>query len=187
MSEYEKDIKDLIAQMSRQQGGANMPGNMDAPTGPKIDTSSGMGTDQSPHLMNEGGNNAMGSVDQSPLNPVNSVRPMGTPVDAIKPQVQNAANIITPSIAPASAPVDGCPQCGLVHPPIAPGGKCPMAPVTVKGAKGESEKVVDVNKFLADLKNIIVSQAEMKKVTDIEKLFKNIIVEVTKYLEGYSE
>ena len=186
MTDYEKDIKDLISQMHRQQGGGSMPGNMDAPSGPsgQIDTSGGMGTDQSPHLMNEGGSNSMGSVDQSPLNPVNSVRPMGTPV-GVKPQVQNAANI---AAAPAHipAPVEGgCAQCGMVHPPIAPGTRCPMAPVKVKN--GAEEKVVDVNRFLTDLKNIIVSQAEMKKVTDIEKLFKNIIVEVTKYLEDYSE
>lgn len=61
-----------------------------------------------------------------------------------------------------------------------------MASIKVKADDG-TEKTVDVNKFLADLKNIIISQSDIKKIKDVEKLFKNIIVEVTKYLESYKE
>ena len=41
--------------------------------------------------------------------------------------------------------------------------------------------------FLGDLKNIIISQVDQKKIQDVEQLFKNIIVEITKFLEGYTE
>jgi hypothetical protein len=173
---YEKDIKELIEQMTRQQQGYQMPQqqNPQPMSGPAISqgNQSDMmgGTDQSPHLFNQGSGN---SPDQSPVNPVNSVRPMGTPINGVPPKP-----------ATVSAAEGACPQCGTIHPPVR--GKCPMAKVKVKTNTGE-EKEVDVNKFLAQLKNIIVSQAEQKKIQDVEKLFKNIIVEVTKYLEGYSE
>lgn len=183
MSSYEKDIKDLIQRMNQQQGMYNMPqgstqsGEGTPMSGPPI--SQGQlspqmeNPDQSPHLMNENMNST--SPDQSPLNPVNSVRPMGTPINKNPPQP-----------AGMKAIGDGCPQCGMAHPPVPAGQKCPMAPVMMKGQQGE-DKIVDVNKFLADLKNIIVSQSEAKEIKDIEKLFKNIIVEVTKYIEEYSE
>jgi len=180
---YEKDIKELIEQMQRQQGGmgAFQPqggGTDQSPmTGPPISQGSPQfqeSPDQSPHLMGNNNYNSK-SPDQSPLNPVNSVRPMGTPINKQPPR---PAGIATGG--------DGCPQCGLVHPPIAQGQKCPMAGVKVKNDKGE-EKSVDVNKFLAQLKNIIVSQIEQKEIKDVEKIFKNIIVEVTKYIEGYRE
>jgi len=180
---YEKDIKDLIQQMHQQQGGYAMPpqtapvGEGAPMSGPPVSQVQ-PGTqfespDQSPHLMNENINAT--SPDQSPVNPINSVRPMGTPINHNPPK---PAGMNTSS--------DGCPQCGLSHPPVPAGQTCPLAPITMKGSDGQS-KVVDVNKFLANLKNIIVSQSEAKGIQDIEKLFKNIIVEVTKYIEGYSE
>jgi len=181
MSEnYEKDIKDLIQQMQRQQGGGLPPQHESAPpTNGMPPISQGLpsdtmgGTDQSPHLMNE---NSMGnSPDQSPTNPVNSVRPMGTPINK-KP----------PAPKTLSTAEGACPQCGTIHPPVPAGQKCPMAGVKVKNEQGE-EKEVDVNKYLAQLKNIIVSQVEQREIKDVDKLFKNIIVEVTKYIEGYTE
>jgi hypothetical protein len=163
---YEKDIKDLIQQMAHQQSmGGYTPQKFGGPN---------LGTDQSPHLINQVNEN-MGNPDQSPPDAVNSVRPMGKPI-AQTPRSQ----------LPKAKIEGGCPYCGMIHPPLAQGQKCPVAPVSIKNEKGE-EKEVDVNKFLASLKNIIVSQSEMKKVKDIEKLFKNIIVEITKYLEGYRE
>lgn len=186
MSKYEKDIKELIEQMNRQQGGmgglSQSGGEQQTPQSP-FGTSPDMGTDQSPHLMNQG--NMSGSPDQSPVNPINSVRPMGTPVDKT-PQVMNSANITTsPPPSGVSAAGDACPQCGTIHPPIPHGKPCPMAPVKVKD--GDGEKEIDINKFLTNLKNVILSQADQHEIKDVEKLFKNIIVEVTKYLEGYSE
>ena len=178
MSKYEKDIKELIEQMNRQQGAYSPPPQTGVPpTMPNIQTpnlNNFQGSpDQSPHLM--GGNPNVSSPDQTPPDAVNSVRPMGSKIGD-KP----------PAPKTLSSAEGACPQCGTIHPPIPPGQKCPMANVKVKDETGE-EKIVDVNKFMAQLKNIIVSQSEQRGVKDVEKLFKNIIVEVTKYLEGYKE
>ena len=182
MSEnYEKDIKDLIQQMQRQQGGYGMPPQNESVSPPNgmppisqgLPSDTMGGTDQSPHLMNENLNS--GSPDQSPTNPVNSVRPMGSNI-----------NDKAPAPKTLSSAEGACPQCGTIHPPVPAGQKCPMAGVKVKTEQGE-EKEVDVNKYLAQLKNVIVSQVEQRQIKDVEKLFQNIIVEVTKYIEGYSE
>lgn len=179
MAEYEKDIKELIERMNNQNQMMNPKGF----SHPSDRSDVSMGTDQSPHLFNQS-TSIPNSTDQSPPNPVNSVRPMGTPINK-KPLVQNSSNIT--STPPPTNDISGnaCPQCGTIHPPLPPGTKCPMAKIKVKD--GDKEKEIDVNKFLVDLRNIILSQAEKKNIKDVEKLFKNIIVEVTKYLEGYSE
>ena len=172
----ERDIKELITKFNKQQ--TMMNPFMRQPEGISPD----MGTDQSPHIVN---NNLFGqgsSTDQSPVDPVNSVRPMGTPIYKARIQPQMSPNPAAPSVAQSS---DACPQCGSLHPPLPPGTKCPMAKVKV--INNGVEKVVDVNKFLANLKDIILSQCDKRKITDIEKLFKNIIVEIMKYLEGYKE
>jgi hypothetical protein len=172
MNNYEKDIKDLIQKMQAQQGGYTRKENATAVNsfGNNLIGS----TDQSPHL--SGNQYNSNRIDQSPLDPINSVRPMGKPISVTKKT----------DIQPKAPPEGACPQCGTLHPPLPPGAKCPMAPIKVKSSDG-TEKTVDVNKFLADLKNIIISQSEIKKIKDVEKLFKNIIVEMTKYLESYEE
>jgi hypothetical protein len=73
-----------------------------------------------------------------------------------------------------------CPQCGIIHPPLRPGEKCPLAQV-----KNKDGKVIDFEKFLADLKIMLISQFEIRKVTNHEDVFKKIKMEVMKILEGY--
>jgi hypothetical protein len=187
MSNYEQDIKDLIERMNKQQQAYGLPHKSNlineniqptsqsniSPMVPQAPNNFMGGTDQSPYLMD--GNTTSQGPDQTPADPVNSVRPMGSNINGKPPQ---------PAGLKASS--DSCPQCGMIHPPLQPGQKCPLAPVKVKG-NNQEEKTVDINRFLADLKNIIVSQSEQRGIKDIEKLFKNIIIEVTKYIEGYSE
>ena len=175
MSAYEKDIKDLIQRMTNQS-------NMMKPpmTAPKSEANTMIGdqqTDQSPHLFNT--NQNLNGPDQSPINPVNSVRPMGPSIS------QSMRNGTLTKDKPTSVADGACPQCGIIHPPLPPNAKCPMAPIKVKS--GDVEKEIDINKFLVDLKNIILSQSEKNKIKDVEKLFKNIIIEVTKFVEGYRE
>jgi len=74
-----------------------------------------------------------------------------------------------------------CPECGLIHPPLKPGEKCPNAPAEVGGRK------VDLTKFFADLKNIFVSQIENKGIKDTDKLLRFLTIELTKLLENYTE
>ena len=84
-------------------------------------------------------------------------------------------------ISPIGTEQPVCPQCGLIHPPLRPGEKCPNAPIQ------SGEKKIDTSKFFASLKNICVSQIEKKGIKDVEKLFNNLVIEVTKYLENYEE
>lgn len=173
MNTYEKDIKDLIQRMQQQQGGYMKKEGEDKLNA--LNSNFSGGTDQSPHLVNNNVNS--NRIDQSPANPINSVRPMGKPISVTKPA----------DIKKEAKPVEGaCPQCGIIHPPLPPGARCPMASIKVKTQDG-NEKEVDINKFLVDLKNIIISQTDSKNIKDLEKLFKNIIIETTKYLESYKE
>jgi len=92
---------------------------------------------------------------------------------------QTSGGSISVSGAVNTEPV--CPQCGLLHPPVRPGEKCPNAPIKIEGEK------VDTTKFLVDLKNICASQIEKKNIKDVEKMFKSLIVEIIKFLENYKE
>lgn len=81
---------------------------------------------------------------------------------------------------------DVCPQCNTVHPPLPPGEKCPNA--VVKAMTEESKEViVDVNKYLVGLQNILMSHIDKKDIKNIDKLFQNITLEINIFLEGYKE
>ena len=95
-------------------------------------------------------------------------------------------SILKSSPPPTPAPTPGaCPQCGTLHPPLRPGEKCPIAKVKVVSEK--EGKDIDVNKYLNTFRDIIISQIGIKNIKDPDKLFKNITIELTKFLEGYSE
>jgi hypothetical protein len=109
----------------------------------------------------------------------------------ITPQEQAALQTIkNTTVAPAPASVSShlptCPQCGQLHPPVAEGTKCPMAKDKFVDATG-NEVDVDVNKYLTNLKNIVVSQIESKGIKDPNKLFQQLTVSVMKFLEGYND
>jgi len=95
--------------------------------------------------------------------------------------------IVQPPKAHVPAPTGNiCPQCNMVHPPLKVGEKCPNA--VVKSMTSESEEViVDVNKYLVALQNILMSKIDEQKIKDVNKLFQNITLEITKFLEGYKE
>lgn len=75
-----------------------------------------------------------------------------------------------------------CSQCGFMHPPIPVGEKCPMAKV-----KDSSGNVVNFDRFFTSLKNILTSQIEKKNLKDTDKFLGKVILEITKYTEGYKE
>lgn len=75
-----------------------------------------------------------------------------------------------------------CPQCGLAHPPIPGGDKCPMA--VERAPSGEE---INTNELFTVLKNVIVSNIQKKNIKDQKKFYGNIIIEVTKLCENYKE
>ena len=79
-------------------------------------------------------------------------------------------------------PSTRCNQCGLLHPPILEGSKCPMAKHI-----DDSGQEIDYGNFLANLKNIVVSQIDIKKIKNPAKMFAKLIVEFMKMVEGYEE
>ncbi len=81
-----------------------------------------------------------------------------------------------------------CPQCGNFHPPIMNGAECPMksGSITVNKEGTKSENL-DLTNIIMTLKNIVKTKISKDKIKDPEKLFKNVIVEVAKYVETYKE
>lgn len=88
-----------------------------------------------------------------------------------------AGNEIAPSM-------DKCPQCGTYHPPLQPGQICPMAK---DKPKSDGEKVVDFSQFIINLKTILVSQFEKKKVKDKNKLLNDVTINIIQFIENYTE
>ncbi len=124
--------------------------------------------------------------DQSPENiasVLNKGREINPAVDINSQAMLSNVQNNTPA-APAPGAWAECPQCGVMHPPVPGGQKCPNAKVEIKEAGVRDE---DINIFLSTLKNITVSQIQSKGVKDGNKLFKMLTVELTKFLEGYSE
>jgi len=83
---------------------------------------------------------------------------------------------------PVSATFPQCPQCKMFHPQIPLNQPCPLAP-----QKTNEGQVIDTANFMNQLKIIIVDQIKKRNVKDHQKLFGNVILEVTKFLENYKE
>jgi len=148
------------------------------------------GTDQSPHLVKEG--RIPTSPDQTPEDPVNSVRPMDFTIKESKPSTPVSMGGITNPSSPGNTPPPGqksgvCSQCGTMHPPLQPGQKCPLAPIAPGLNTLDGLDDATINKHLVDMRNIIVANISSKKIKDGKKFFQYAIVELTKSLELYNE
>jgi len=89
-----------------------------------------------------------------------------------------------PPPQPVSSTQSACPECGLIHPPLPQGQKCPNAPLD-KNDMGIDD--ADVNKHLVDMRNIIMSKMRERGVKDGKKFFQYAVIELTKALENYNE
>lgn len=75
-----------------------------------------------------------------------------------------------------------CPQCGYYHPPLNEGEECPMA------QRFDSDgKEINVQPFLNQIKNIVISNLQNKKIEDHESFYKYVLTELTKIIEKYQE
>lgn len=115
----------------------------------------------------------------------------GTPVDFQANKI--VQNLNTQSIDPtknAIRPSQGeCPQCNTFHPPLGVGESCPMTTET-SGITGEQIPVMsdaDINKYLVNLKNILMANIKTKELKDPGKLFQQVTLKVAEFLEGYKE
>jgi hypothetical protein len=90
----------------------------------------------------------------------------------------------TPSSLNVSTGGNVCPQCKTIHPPLKPGEICPNAPQDVSKFGLDD---TSVNKFIVNIKNIVMSQLSKKGISNGEKFFQFAIIELMKILEGYNE
>jgi len=130
--------------------------------------------------------NTADSPDQSPGNigdVLNRGRQANPDVDINSQAILSNVKNSEPA-APAQGAWAECPQCGTMHPPVPTGKVCPLKKVDVPEAGIKDE---DINKFLAMLKNVTVSQIQSQRSKDGNKLFQRLTWELTKYLEEYSE
>jgi len=88
----------------------------------------------------------------------------------------------TYSPAPVSTVGSGCPECGVMHPPLPPGQRCPNAKANLATISD-----VEIGEFLAMWRNIIISQIEKRQIKDAKKLFQHATLMLTKFLEEYKE
>ena len=151
-------------------------------------------TDQSPHLFQEG--RIPTSPDQTPKNPVNSVRPMDFTIKESPPSIPasipTSMGGITKPSNHGSVPIPGqrsdiCKQCGTMHPPLKPGQKCPLVSIDSDTSTSSGIDDITIRKHLVDMRNIIVTQISSKKIKDGKKFFQYAIIELTKSLELYNE
>lgn len=75
-----------------------------------------------------------------------------------------------------------CNECGYSHPPITTGTRCHMAK-----DKTSTGQEINFEHFFISLKNILISQIKKKNIQDPQKLFGQIILEITKITENYKE
>jgi hypothetical protein len=175
-------LKQWNAQQSRVQG---FNPNMNQFGDPNLST------DQSPHLTNIGLNPL--SPDQTPKDPVNSVRPMDFSIKKSPPSMPKGMEGFSsvgsvPGNSPPSAQRAGvCSQCGTMHPPITDGRKCPVAPIVSDPSQAGGLDDMIINKHLVDMRNIIMSQFTSKGIKDGKKFFQYAVIELTKALEAYNE
>lgn len=166
MNNNEKDIQELINKFSQQQS-SFAPRNQGSTAG---EDNSFLGNN--PVLNKPVGLDSHSGIDnQGSINNSTPIKP-GT---------------ISPAAGPSPIPTGNeCPQCGMMHPPLRSGEKCPNA--AFKAMSEESEDFsLDIRRYLANLQNILMSQIDKKGIKDVKKLFQNITIEITKYLEGYKE
>ncbi|MFW9871713.1 MAG: hypothetical protein ACFFG0_01335 [Candidatus Thorarchaeota archaeon] len=198
---FENDAKELIEKFRKQFHGSAIPQNnhlenlkedvkkstgnqsVDISELIKKNQSGPSNTDQSPVdqkfdniPINEVSNDT-GGTEQGLLKDVEIIRQPDPQTSGTQPVVSspNTSGISMGNV---------CSQCKTIHPPIQMGEKCPNAKEDLSD-KGLDE--TNINKFLVDIKNMLISQMNSKGIKDGKKLFQFITIELMKILETYNE
>jgi len=131
-----------------------------------------------------GGNKTVLPDSQNPGQVYSNIDPkVANQMKLAEQQIANQVNMGPPPSADVPTTFGKCPDCGLMHPPLPTGQKCPSAPVENK-ATGQA---VDLSDFFNQLRNIVSSQIAQKQIKDVPKLLAHIIVNLTQSLEQYKE
>ena len=125
-------------------------------------------------------------IGQSPLN---SNISEGTEQGLLQDQ-NNKTQVINieppaPTPPPAAVPTGNtCQECKMIHPPLRQGEQCPNKSQDLSKSGLDDSAV---NKFIVDIRNMVVSQMDKKGITDGTKFFQFTVMELMKILEEYNE
>jgi len=75
-----------------------------------------------------------------------------------------------------------CPDCGTIHPPVQQGQKCPNA--TIEKQTGLKIDDAEVNRFLVQWRNILLSYISKMGIEDWKKEFQEVTIHIHKHLDG---
>jgi hypothetical protein len=90
-------------------------------------------------------------------------------------------------VAPTPVKLDNvCPQCGMAHPPLPAGEKCPNASIANE-VKEFKLNEAQINTYIVNIRNIVISKLSEKNIKDGTKFFQYAIVELSKSLDKYNE
>lgn len=120
-------------------------------------------------------------VPPNPQNPNPPVNPQPG-----QPNIINTTGVQMGVAAPPAKLENVCPQCGVAHPPLPEGEKCPNASV-VNEVKDFKIDEAQLNTYIVNIRNIIISKMSEKNIKDGTKFFQYAIVELTKSMEKYNE
>jgi hypothetical protein len=115
---------------------------------------------------------------------VNVNTPNTAPVTSSGPAPAPVSTPPAPAYVPAPVQTVGsnCSECGMMHPPLPMGEKCPNAKTNIASINDQ-----EIGNFLASWRNIIISQIEQKGIQDAKKLFQQATVMLAQFLEEYKE
>ncbi len=78
-----------------------------------------------------------------------------------------------------------CHECGTIHPPIQPGQKCPNS--SIEKQTGIKIDDAQVNQFLVQWRNIILSEISKSNIEDWKNEFQQITMIIQKYFDEKKE
>ncbi len=76
-----------------------------------------------------------------------------------------------------------CRQCGMLHPPLAEGVTCPMA----KNNPTSDIDNIDFTFIFQNLKTLSSEKISKDNIVNKQKFFSNMILEIKKFIDSYSE
>lgn len=119
-----------------------------------------------------------------PANPQNPTLPVNP--QAGQPNIINTTGVEV-GVAPAPVRLENvCPQCGMAHPPLQSGEKCPNASVASE-VKDSNLNDAQINTYVVNIRNIVISKMAEKQIKNGDKFFQYAILELAKSLENYKE
>ena len=174
----EEDIQAMIAKMNQLK-------NFPAPVNQNVNQFDNQGN--ADYVQTEGGGQFDNQgpykpavISPNPVNPNLPVTPQG------QPNIINTTGVEV-GVAPIPANLENvCPQCGMAHPPLPAGEKCPNASVANE-VKDHKLNDTQINAYVINLRNIIISKLAEKNIENGNNFFQYAIIELTKSLDNYKE